>query len=348
VRLAHIANHFGARYHHSVYASDGVYDTEKLIRPDVPVTKLEVKINKRLGLRNVPLYRRILREARCDLAITYNWGAIEWAFATRLIPGLRHIHIEDGFGPEEATWQLPRRVRFRRLALTSASTTVVVPSHVLHNIALQVWRLSAASVELIPNGVDLKRFAFVDVAQARALAGKADGEILIGTVATIRPEKNLSLLIRAFAKLPLEPATRLFIVGSGSETERLKATARDAGVQDRVVFFGFASKPELILRAFDVFAMSSITEQMPLGLLEAMACALPVAATAVGDIGQMVAEENRPYLVRSEALDSLAGALWSLVQDPGLRSRIGHLNLAKAVAHYDQEAMFERYGRLFG
>lgn len=350
VRLAQIAGHFGGRYHHTIYASDAVYTAAGLFGAQVPFTKIEAQIDKHRGLLNVPLYRRMLIEARADVAVTYNWGAIEWAFATRLIGGLRHVHIEDGFGPDEATRQLRRRVWFRRLALTSAKTTVVVPSQVLFDIARRVWRLPSSRIELIANGIDLERFGGVDAAQSRALAKKADDEILIGTVASIRPEKNLSLLIRAFAKLPPEVNARLFIVGGGNEPEfaKLRSTARAAGVEARVVFFGHAAKPELILRAFDVFAMSSATEQMPIGLLEAMACGLPVVATTVGDIASMVSPENLPYLAPSGAEDALAEALVGLARDAQARSRIGAANRVKAATHYDQRTMFDRYAQLLG
>jgi glycosyltransferase involved in cell wall biosynthesis len=102
------------------------------------------------------------------------------------------------------------------------------------------------------------------------------------------------------------------------------------------------------MRALDVFAMSSDTEQMPLGLLEAMACGLPVAATAVGDIPQMVAQENASFLVPRGAIDALASALRQLIDNPSLRAQIGTANLAKASAEYDQVLMFERYRQLFG
>ena len=348
VRLAQIANHFRDAYQHVVYATDGDYGALKLFDAGVPITKLEHSIDKRLGLAALPQLLSVFRNINPDIVVTHNWGAIEWALATRFRHTLRHVHIEDGFGPDEAERQLPRRVWFRRLALTGQRTTVVVPSRSLFEIATRIWALPTTKVSLIPNGIDLKRFAQVDPAQACAEAKKREGEILIGTVARLRPEKNLGVLIHAFAKLPAQPAARLFIVGDGSELESLTAIAQDAGALDRVVFFGHTQRPEFVLRAFDIFAMSSETEQMPLGLLEAMACGLPVAATAVGDIPQMVAQENSSFLVPRGAIDALASALRQLIDSPSLRAQIGKRNLAKVTSEYDQELMFERYRELFG
>jgi len=348
VRLAQICNHFGDRYAHTIFATDGVYDALSLIKPEVKVQTYAASIDKRRGLRNVPLYRRVIRALRPDVVITHNWGTIEWALATRMTPGLRHVHIEDGFGPDEANRQLTRRVMFRRLALGGSQTTVVVPSRVLQDIATRNWRLPAAKVRLLPNGIDLARFAKVDADEARHLAQKAPGEVLIGTVALLRPEKNLGLLLRAFARLPQASPTRLFVVGSGGELARLQAHARELGLGKRVVFFGHTTAPERIMRAFDIFAMSSDTEQMPIGLLEAMACALPVVATDVGDIAHMVAADNRELISPARALEPLAASLSRLVHDEVLRGRIGRKNLAKVTAEYDQRAMFARYAELLG
>lgn len=347
VRLAQICNHFGARYSHTIFATDGVYDALGLIKPHVPFNKYKAAIDKHRGLMNVPLYRRILREVNPDVLVTHNWGTIEWAFATRFV-GVRHIHIEDGFGPDEATRQLPRRALFRRLALSGPRTTVVVPSRVLHDIATRTWKLDAKKVQLLPNGIDLKRFANVDRAAAKRSVQQADGEVLIGTVASLRPEKNLGLLLAAFSRLPEAPPTRLFVVGGGPELAQLQRRAEELGIGARVVFVGHTATPERVMRGFDIFAMSSKTEQMPIGLLEAMACGLPVAATDVGDIAHMVAAENRSLIVPAGSVEALTDALARLVRDRDLRAQAGAQNLAKATAVYDQSLMFERYAALFG
>jgi glycosyltransferase involved in cell wall biosynthesis len=348
MRLSQIANHFGPRYRHTIFATDGVYDALALLGPQVEVRRLEVRVDKHRGLRNLPLFRRLYGEIKPDAVITHNWGTVEWALATRLTPGLRHTHIEDGFGPDEAQRQLRRRVVFRRLALGGRRTTVVVPSQVLYQIATQIWKLSPQKVRLIANGIDVSRFSGADEATAHALVHKTPGEVLVGTVASLRPEKNLGLLIASFMALPSETPARLFIVGSGPELERLKRIAGELGAGRRIVFFGHVPKPETIMRAFDVFAMSSATEQMPIGLLEAMACGLPVASTDVGDIANMVAPDNRVFVTPPGDVAALAGSLKQLIENARMRQTLGAHNLAKVSAQYDQKLMFAAYEKLFG
>lgn len=348
VRLVRIINHFGKRYRHTIYATDDVYDSARLIDPAIGFDRLDIKVDKRLGLRNVPRLCTAIRSTGADTVVTHNWGTIEWALAARLVGGPRHVHIEDGFGPDEAARQLPRRVLFRRIALAGRRTTVVVPSRLLQRIATGVWRLPTEKVLLVANGIDLARFSDAGRLAAQEALKKAPGELLIGTVATLRPEKNLALMIQAFARLQGGPPIRLFIVGDGPELPALQQAARDAGVADRVVFFGYTREPERIVPAFDIYAMSSVTEQMPISLLEAMACALPIATTDAGDIRDMIGDANKPFVTARGDAEALAASLQRLIGDASLRAKLGAENRVKVRALYDEGDMFRHYGDLFG
>jgi glycosyltransferase involved in cell wall biosynthesis len=106
------------------------------------------------------------------------------------------------------------------------------------------------------------------------------------------------------------------------------------------------AQPQALYAGFDVFALSSDTEQMPLSVLEAMAARLPVAATDVGDVRGMLAEANGRFVVpRDDA--ALAEALSGLLRDPARRRAIGADNRAKAERDYDQATMFAAWAALF-
>lgn len=109
VRFAAIANHFGRRFRRALVAMDGRYDCRERLNPDLLVDYLEPIIRKAHTLANVREFRGVLRSRRPDTLVTYNWGSIEWAMANS--PRLaRHVHIEDGFGLDEAQSQLRQRV----------------------------------------------------------------------------------------------------------------------------------------------------------------------------------------------------------------------------------------------
>ena len=331
-RFASIANYFGRQYRHVVIAMDGRTACRERLDPALDLSFMDVPVLQGRTLGNVLPFRRLLLAMRPHALFTYNFGTIDWVIAN-LDGQVRQVHVEDGFGPEERDRQLPRRVWLRRLLLRRKQ--VVVPSQTLLRIARDQWRLPR--VQYLPNGVDLVRFA--GPAPAPVPAPVQHG-LVVGTVAAVRAEKNLGRLVRAMVGLP----ARLVVVGDGPERAGLEALALKLGVEAQ--FTGALADPASMLRTFDVFALSSDTEQMPLSLLEAMAAGKPVATTAVGDVRAMLPPDNQPYVVPLTD-DALHGALAALLADPVLRSRVGAANRARAGAAYDQQAMFAGWARLF-
>jgi glycosyltransferase involved in cell wall biosynthesis len=271
-------------------------------------------------------------------------GAIEWALASRLLPVSRHVHLEAGFGQGEADSQIWRRVLFRRLALARCAL-VVVPSLSLAELACQIWRLPAARVAYIPNGVDAARFAAIDRDTVPGFV-RGPGELVIGTVAPLRPEKNIGRLLRVFALLPNLRRLRLIIAGAGEERGALEQLAATLGIAGRVIFAGQVA-PESVLGTFDIFALSSDTEQMPNALLEAMAARRVVAAVDVGDIKRMVCEGNREFIVARDDSLAFVTALTRLLGDPEKRETLGSNNRRRVVTEYSQERMFSAYSDVF-
>ncbi len=328
-RFAAIANRWERDFRHAVVAMDGITDARHLLDPGLDVTFPAFAIRKGDTRGTLRAMRTLLRALRPTALVTSNWGTIEWAIANHL-PHVPHLHMEDGFGPEERDRQLPRRVLARRLLLRRAR--LLVPSRNLERIAREQWRLDPLYVA---NGVDLVRFA---------PALRPPGPAVVGTVAGLRPEKNLARLLHASAIATRSAAHRLLVVGDGPQRDTLEALARQFGLDAE--FTGPIADPAPLYARMTVFALSSDTEQMPLSVLEAMAAGLPIAATAVGDVGAMVAEPNRPFLT-ARAPEALADALATLLADPALRDRLGAANRARAEAVYDQEAMFASHATLW-
>lgn len=344
VRFARIAGHFGRRWRHLLVAMDGNTECMARLDPGLDLRVLQPPIRRGATMTNILPLRRMLWRLRPDLLVTSNWGSIDCALANLggMVP---HLHLEDGFNPDEAGGQLARRIWIRRLALRRS--TVVLPSATLAAIARDVWRLPPKRLLHIPNGIDCARFATGGDPALAAALGLGEGPPVIGTVAALRPEKNLTRLLDAFALVAAQRPARLAIVGDGSERPNLAAHAARLGLGERVVFTGACPQPERLLSSFALFALSSDTEQMPLSVLEAMAAGLPVVATAVGDVARMVAEENAPHVVARDPR-RLAGAMLNLLADPAQAAAIGQANAARAQATYDEAGMFAAYAALFG
>lgn len=345
VRLCALANYWGKKYRHIIIAMDGVYDCAEKFDPGVEYELHRLEFKKGATRENTVLFWNRLKEWRPDLLLTYNFGAIEWVLAN-FFGQHPHIHIEDGFGPDEADGrQLPRRVWLRRAGLLFGKH-LIVPSNTLYGLATQTWWVPERKLSFIPNGIDCERFAQHRTDAEGPLFTRRDDEIVIGTLGALRPEKNLPRLVRAFAMLEGYPAARLVIAGSGTAAEDAKCQAQELGISDRVTFTGHVARPERAYRLFDIFALSSDTEQMPLGILEAMAAGLPVAAVDVGDVKRMLPLESTPYVYGCFD-DELANSMARLCQDTELRKRLGAANARHVRKHYSLAGMCDAYDALF-
>lgn len=330
MRLADIARSGEGRISHSVISLDGDL-TARSAAPGASFEALVAKKSRAVSVSNLLALRRKIAAARPDVLCTYNFGALEAAIANAA--GLRapHIHHEDGFGPDETLErQKTRRVLMRRLTL--GRSLVVVPSQTLKTLAVGRWKLSPSQVRYVPNGVDIARFA----CPARA---PRSGPVVVGFVGALRPEKNVARLIRAFSKIAPSDAARLMIYGDGPERSALERLAAGSGAADRIAFRGATSRPEDAYTEFDVFALSSDTEQMPLSMMEAMAAGLPVAAMGVGDVAQMASIENRPFIAPEGDEAAFEAALSMMVLDDALRRRLGAANAERARREFSIERM---------
>ena len=224
---------------------------------------------------------------------------------------------------------------------------VIVPSLVLQDIATRIWRLPANKVRYLPNGIDCDRFARQPDRELVTALQIPNDALVIGTVAALRKEKNLIRLVRVFASLPRDIEARLVIIGDGPERPALEQVIANLNVSARVVLVGALGQPERLLGRFDIFALSSDTEQMPYSVLEAMAAGLPVVSTNVGDVKRMLTPENADFIVPIVDENRLAHQLLRLLQNSVLRVRIGKANQQKVHSEYSMEHMVDCYATLF-
>jgi L-malate glycosyltransferase len=281
-----------------------------------------------------------------DLVLTYNWGSMDAVAARRLFsnncPPL--IHHEDGFNADEVDRLNWKRNAFRRLMLPTAYK-IVVPSQRLENIAHDVWKRPVGQVQRISNGIQIDLYAAAPVANAIPGFVRAPADVVVGTLAGLRAVKNLPRLVRAVATLPSH--VKLVIVGEGPERAAILAEAGRCGMADRLLMPGFLPDPHHYIGHFDIFALSSDSEQFPISLVEAMAAGLPVVATDVGDVKRIVPSESQHYVIPASDAAGFAKALSVLKSDAKLRAELGAKNRAFAAAHYDEAYMISAYTALY-
>ena len=346
-RLVRLMNHWGGRVTHDILLGEtGATGALAALDPAVSVRFLtEPELNAPVSLAKFSALANLMRDY--DLVLSFNWGAMDgvvahWLF--RLIKRLPPlVHHEDGLGADKAFVRHVARDRYRQFALRGAEGLVVPSNHLAH-IAQTEWHQKAEKVHLVPNGIDVA--AYQGRRPPSAIPGlTSDGRLVVGTVAQLRPAKNLCRLVRAVA--PLKDRLRLVIVGDGEEREAIRAEAAAQGMTD-VVMPGTLPRPEDYIGAFEIFALSSDSEQFPVSVMEAMAAGLPVISTDVGDVMGMVAPDNRRFIVEPDDTAAFRKALDVLTQDAGLRRGLGEANRERAKRCFDQAVMIELYGRIYG
>lgn len=295
------------------------------------------------GRPSLARYREIARYLQdFDLALSYNWGAMDGVMAHRLhrrrLPGL--IHHEDGFNEDESARRNRKRNLFRRLALRSAEA-LVVPSTLLQRIAAAEWGV-ADRTRLIRNGIDVAAYGRAPDVPIPGLV-RREGEVVIGTVAGLRKVKDLPRLVRAVATLP--PHVRLAIVGEGPDRDAIAAEAAARGIADRLVMPGFMAQPARWIGHFDLLALSSLSEQAPIAVIEAMAAGLPVVSPDVGDVAAMVSDANRPFVAGDES--AFRAALARMAGAAALRAAVGAANRRVAAERFDESTMVAAYEKLY-
>jgi L-malate glycosyltransferase len=347
LRCVRLINAFGDAEHAIVSGDPARRSAAELIGKGAQVTWPEFP-----SLAGKPLPGRLKKLAAAmagyDLICTYNWGAMDAVMAHTLFADVHQlgplVHHEDGFNEDEAGGLKRSRNFYRRIAL-GRTAALVVPSRTLERIAIEAWDQPRSRVRLIPNGIDTRAYARTPRRDALPRVIKQKGEFWVGTLAGLRKVKNLTALVRACAALPED--WQLVIAGEGPEQGAILAEAAAQGVEHRVHLPGFIAEPAKAAGLFDVFALSSHSEQSPISVLEAMAAGVPIAAPRVGDIAAMVATENGPYLCTPGDEAALATAIAALAADPALRQRIGAANRAKAGAEFDERKMIDRYRALY-
>ena len=348
LRTVTLMNALGGRVRHTIIPVNGSHGAADRIAPDVPVDVRPAPAGKGSVFYGATL-GRALAALRPDLVLTYNWGAIDGVVGSLLYRVAPVIHGEDGFGRDEATALKQRRVLARRAVLRYAHRTIV-PSHVLFEIALTRFRVPRGRLLHIPNGVDQQRFHPRACAAWRRQHSVPEDAVLCGAVGALRPEKNFGLLIAAWDRVVREGGdVWLAIAGDGPCAPQLRDAAARTWLPSRVIFAGPLDEPAPFYRSLDIFALSSVTEQMPLSVLEAMACALPVLSTDVGDVRRMLGEAgvSGVTLAPSDDLDAYASALSLLAGDRARRTALAELNRRRCLETYTLDGMVQAYTRTF-
>ncbi len=315
---------------------------DELRRLGVPVFVLQ----RRVGLdpRLLPWLVRLIRREHVRIVHTHNVAPWLYAGIAARLSGAAVCHTEHSslFADQKALKQAER-------VLGRMSKAVICDGEDVRRQLLDEQRLSPRNVVLVYNGVDTALYGQpVDRAAGRRALGIDERALVVGTVARLEPVKDQASLLQAFAAVaPGLPDARLCLVGDGSARAALEEQARQPALAGKVHFLGRRADVAALLPLFDLFALSSVSEGLPLTILEAMSAGLPVLATAVGAVPEAVVEGQTGRLVPARDPVRLGVVLGEMLRDPALLHRMGAAGQQRARDLFDLKVMTRRYEDLY-
>ncbi len=191
-------------------------------------------------------------------------------------------------------------------------------------------------------------YSGVDVSQELCESAAPRTSVVVGASGRLVDIKGLAYLIKALAILSSEfPDLQVEIAGEGPERENLENEARDLNLKERVRFLGWQTDLEPVLRSWDIFAMPSLTEGFPMAALEAMAQGLPIVATNVGGLPELVEDGKTGTLVPPSDAGALARGLKSLIVDTRLRQEMGTAGWRRARDQFSIDRMVAQTAAIY-
>jgi glycosyltransferase involved in cell wall biosynthesis len=245
----------------------------------------------------------------------FNFVPLVWTFHT-----LYHHYAHYSIMPKSSSRQY---ILWRIRTMLRKCDRIIAPSHAVERVILKLF--PDAPTQVLPTGVNLKKFAEGDRARVRSLYGFKPDETVLFFVGRLAPEKNFTFLMRSVAPLLKNRPAKFLVVGGGPSIDNYRDMARKLGIQDRVIFTDFI-EPSTIAdyyAAGDIFTFSSRTETQGLSIAEALCAGKP--AVVVNAMGAAEALENEGDGLLVPASESrFREAVASLIDDPELRERMSN------------------------
>jgi len=298
-------------------------------------------LNKRPGFR-LSARRAVaaaLGELRPDVLHTHQAAVLFYAGPAARAAGVPVVHTKHLNHLRKAGVGFFRRLRMAWLfwlAGRYADTFCCVSQDIADEMAAR-HLVAPQKLEVVLNGINTEPFRHpTDRAAVRAELGVPLDAPLVGTVGRLTEVKRQDLLLAAFARVrAAHPAAHLLVVGDGPLRGALEAQARALGIVGATHFVGYRPDPERYLGAMDAFALTSKLEGLPLAVLEAWAAGLPVVASAVGGVPDLIEDGSSGFLFPFGDEARLVARLCEVLADPARGAALGAAGRAAVFAHYD-------------
>lgn len=335
---------------------ESVVCTTRVLAPETNGAAAAVAELQAAGVEVLPLDRKsrvdvspwrslfsYLRRERVDVIHSHKVGSNCWAAAVGRLARVPVIVAHEHSWAFEG--QLWRRLLDRYLIAAGADMMVAVSSEDRRRMH-EIERISLGKIRVVPNAIE--GWVPGSGAEIRAGLGIAPTQPVVGTVAVLRQEKAIDVLLRAGSLLRDEfPELRIMVVGEGGERGKLEHLIDELGIAEMTLLLGFRADVPTVLAAFDVAVLSSVREGSPLAVMEYMEAGKPVVATQVGGIPDLITAHQHGLLVPPGDAVALASAIRSLVLDPERGRAMGERARERRRRDFGLDASVRKLERLY-
>jgi len=315
------------------------------------ITNLGIKVlllpQKKNGVDYLAFLKvaKILREEKIDVIHTHNTQPFIDGVLGGLLAGVkRMVHTDharkfpDKFRYMAAEWVLSYFV-YKVVAVSE-------------DTAFNLWKyekISFKKIMVIVNGIYGKSFSIsVDAQVKRKELGIDKDALILGVCARLCEQKGITYLLKAMPRIISSfPNCILVIAGTGPMEKPLKTEATALGLNGHIKFIGLRLDVPELLKIFNVYLLPSISEGLPMGLLEAMAAGCPIIATNVGGVETVIADRKTGLLIPPQDPDKIYSAVKDLFENPSLRSTLTHHALQTFHGQFEAGTMTRQYERLY-
>lgn len=318
------------------------------LAPSLAAAGVPVEVVERrpgLDARVVERLRRLIVRHGVQVVHAHQYTPFFYGVTAARLAGARCLFTEHGRHHPDV--RKPKRVAANQVLARLAQATVAV-SEFTRRALIENDGFPPERVSVLYNGVETRGRSPVDRETARARLSLPSDAPVVGVCARLSPEKNLPMLVDAFARVRQSfPTSRLVIAGDGPARAEVAQAVAAHGLGAAVLLPGFVSDVPGLMPALDVFALSSLTEGTSITLLEAMLASRPAVVTDVGGNPEIAVEGETAWLVPSGDTAAFAERIGRLFASPAQGAAFGAAGRARVEARFTFEGMVRGYEALY-
>ena len=295
----------------------------------------------KLDLKTILLLKNYLKEHKIDIIHSHGYKSNLYSFFATILSPVKLIATCHNWLGDESKMKF--YASLDRFFLRRFSAVVAVSLPVKETLLRN--GISANRTRIIGNGIDLGRFETQTISSdVKQQFGIPESHVVIGTVGRISSEKGQIHLLKTIGRIQQQfPETTLLLVGDGDLRNNLEKEFGGANV----IFTGIRNDLPALYHCMDIFVLPSLTEGLPMVLLEAMASSLPVVATRVGDVPRVMVEDETGYIEEAGDEEGLEKSLMILLSDPVKRKTMGKKGYQRVIEGFSSSQMAHEYFKIY-